>query len=74
MTGFDRGSFGPRSAPEGERREGDLLGGDCCGVAGIDLSLPLGVGALLDWGVRCRAFYEVGNVWNLGESDDGERG
>lgn len=73
MTGFSRGSFGPRSAPEGERKNGDLLGGDCCGTAGIELSVPLGVGRVVDWGVRGRAFYEVGNVWNWGQSGFGER-
>lgn len=68
MTGFDRGSFGPRSAPEGDRKRGDLLGGDCCGTAGMEVSVPLGVGR-----TRCRAFYEVGSVWNWGESEGGER-
>ena len=67
VHGFTRGDFGPRSAAEGSRRNGDLLGGDCCLALAAGLSLPVVVSQEYSYGIRAKLFYEVGNVWNLGD-------
>ena len=67
MHGYTRGDFGPRSAAEGSRRNGDLLGGDCCLALSAGLSLPVVVSQEYSYGIRAKLFYEVGNVWNLGD-------
>ena len=67
VHGYTRGDFGPRSVAEGSRRNGDLLGGDCCMALSAALSLPVVVSREYAYGIRSKVFYEVGNVWNLGD-------
>lgn len=75
VYGMDIRDFGPKSSSEGwtcrsiwivegGRKEGDVLGGDCCASASVALSLPVILSHEYFYGIRARIFYELGNVWN----------
>ncbi|KAK8798601.1 hypothetical protein WA588_003681, partial [Blastocystis sp. NMH] len=67
VHGMDVRDFGPRSKPEeGGRKEGDVLGGDCCAAFSAALSLPVILSHEYSYNIRSKLFMEAGNVWNPG--------
>ncbi len=66
MRGFEPGGIGPRD--QASRADGgtydDFLGGNIYAVARFDAEFPLGLPEEL--GLRGGLFYDVGNLWSLG--------
>lgn len=66
MRGFEPGGIGPRD--RSSRADGgnydDFLGGNIYAVARFDAEFPLGLPEEL--GIRGGLFYDVGNLWSLG--------
>ena len=66
FRGFEPGGIGPRDQGGGFD---DALGGNIYAVARFDAEFPLGLPE--EVGLRGGLFYDVGNLWNLADSNAG---
>ena len=66
IRGFEPGGIGPRDQANGFD---DALGGNIYAVARFDAEFPLGLPE--EVGLRGGLFYDVGNLWNLADSNAG---
>ncbi|MHA6345200.1 outer membrane protein assembly factor BamA [Roseivivax sp. CAU 1761] len=69
MRGFEPGGLGPREYDQsGGNDINDALGGNYFTVASLEAEFPLGLPE--EYGISGGAFYDVGNLWGLDQSND----
>ena len=70
FRGFESRGIGPRETRDGFRE--DPLGGQYYAVARFETGFPLGLPE--EYGITGGAFFDVGSVWGLPDTDGGEPG
>ena len=69
IRGFEPGGIGPRDQSNGQD---DAIGGNYYAVARFEAEFPLGTPEEI--GLRGGVFYDIGNLWDLGNANTGVSG